>query len=100
MKLKQKKNALYDIYNVNLNVIFKYHVAMARICVGYRLTEMALIIAAHKPLLTNVTNAIIIAQNCVRKFKANADTADTIIQTADNGNDDNDDNENIHKELQ
>lgn len=40
-------------------------------------------IAAHKLLLTNVTNAITIAWNCVRKFKANADRADTIIQTAD-----------------
>lgn len=40
-------------------------------------------IAAHKLLLTNVTNAMTIAWNCVRKFKANADRADTIIQTAD-----------------
>lgn len=44
-----------------------------------------LIIAAHKLLLTNVTNAITIAWNCVRKFKANADRADIIIQTADAG---------------
>lgn len=59
------------------------HVAMPRIFVGYKLTEIALTMLAHKLLLTNVTNAITIAWNCVRKFKANADTDDKISQTAD-----------------
>lgn len=60
------------------------HVAIARMLVGYKLTEMALTIAAHKLLLKNKINAITIAWNCVRKFNATEQPAEIVIQIAEN----------------
>lgn len=58
------------------------HVAIARTFVGYKPTEIALTIAAHKLQLLNAMNAAAIAGNCVKKFNAIADIPDNINQTA------------------
>lgn len=57
-------------------------VAIARMFVEYKLTEIALTRAAHNPQLRKVMNAIIIGVNPVRKFNAKAQTLVVAIQTA------------------
>lgn len=59
-------------------------VAIARIFVGYKLTEMALTMEAHKPQLANVVNAITIKLKSVKKFNATEQMAETTNQTAEN----------------
>lgn len=58
------------------------HVAIARTCVGNNVTEIAVMIPAHRTQLWKVTNVTTIAWNCVMKFKANEHVADTISQAA------------------